>query len=119
MPLLVAVRDLFFRSKIDEAARRLGVAFQYAPRDLPLTEAVQALCPSTVLVDLNAPEALDALRAARAAGARTIGYLGHLQRDLAEAAADAGAEVLTRGQLAARLEPILREVGAASAAAHG
>jgi hypothetical protein len=110
MPLLVAVRDLFFRSKIDEAARRLGVALQFAPRDRSIAEAFQALGPRALLLDLNAPGALDALRAARAAGVRAIGFLGHLQRDLAQAATDAGAEVLTRGQIAARLDALLREV---------
>jgi hypothetical protein len=118
MPLLVAVRDLLFRSKIDEAARRSGVAVRHAPRDAPLVDAVRALEAPTVLADLDAPGALDALAAARTAGAaRVIGYLGHLQHDLAEAAAAAGVEVLTRGQLVGRLDAILREAAGTAPAA--
>jgi hypothetical protein len=112
MPLLVAVRDLLFRSKIDEAARRVGVGVRFAPRDRPLADAVRELGRGTLLADLNAPQAMDALRAAQAAGTvKAIGYLGHLQQDLADAAAAMGAEVLTRGQLVARLDVLLRDAG--------
>jgi hypothetical protein len=39
---------------------------------------------------------------------RVVGFLGHLQADLARAAADAGVdEVLTRGQLVQRLDELL------------
>jgi hypothetical protein len=112
MPLLVAVRDLIFRSRIEEAARRAGVAVRIAPRDLPLEEAIRALGAGTVLADLNQKGALKALEAAAAGGAvRAVGYLGHLQEDLAAAAEAAGILVLTRGQLAARLEALVASAG--------
>ncbi|HTP25767.1 MAG TPA: hypothetical protein VMK12_08925 [Anaeromyxobacteraceae bacterium] len=41
---------------------------------------------------------------------RVIGFLGHLQAELMEEARSIGVtEVLTRGQLAARLESVLRD----------
>jgi hypothetical protein len=108
MPILVAVRDLMFRSKIQEAATRTGVEVRFAPRDRPLADVVRELGSGTVLADLNEPGALDALRAGAASpGVRAIGWLGHLQQDLMDEASAAGVEVLTRGQLVAKLDAIL------------
>jgi hypothetical protein len=110
--MLVAVRDLLFRSRIEESARRAGVAIRLAPRDRPLAEAIAALGGGTVLADLNQPGALEALREAAAAGAvRAVGYLGHLQQELMTEAAAAGIEVLTRGQLSARLDALVAGAG--------
>jgi hypothetical protein len=110
MPILVAVRDLVFRSKIHAAAERLGVPIRLAPRGVPLADAARDLGGGTILVDLNEPGLLDQIPGAKAAGAaRVVGFLGHLQRDLMDAAAAAGVdEVLTRGQLVQRLDDVLR-----------
>ena len=107
--MIVAVRDLVFRSKIFAAAERLGVEVRLAPRGTPLAEAARDLGPGTVLADLNEPGVLEQVAGARAAGARVVGFLGHLQADRAAEAAAAGVdEVLTRGQLAQRLDDLLR-----------
>jgi hypothetical protein len=110
MPILVAVRDLVFRSKIQAAADRLGVPLTLAPRGAPLADAARQLGAGTILVDLNEPGVIDQIGGAKAAGAaRVVGFLGHLQTDLIEAAEAAGAdEVLTRGQFVARLDELLR-----------
>jgi hypothetical protein len=110
VPVLVAVRDLLFRSRIQAAAERLGVAIRVAPRGAPLSEAARDLGAGTALVDLGEPGVLDEIRRVKQAGAvRVVGFLGHLQVDLAEAARDAGAdEVLSRGELAQRLDDVLR-----------
>jgi hypothetical protein len=110
MAVLVAVRDLLLRSRICEAAQRLGVPVRVAPRGVPLSRAAGDLGGGTALVDLSEPGILDELRLVRAQGGiRVIGFLGHLQVDLAAAAVTAGAdEVLSRGQLVARLEDVLR-----------
>ena len=109
MPILVAVRDLVFRSKIQAAADRLGVPLELAPRGAPLAEAARDLGSGTVLMDLNEPGAVDKIGAVKAAGARVVGFLGHLQQELIEAAEAAGADVvLTRGQFVQRLDDLLR-----------
>jgi DNA-binding NarL/FixJ family response regulator len=116
MEILVAVRDLLFRSKISAAAERLGVPIRMAPRGAPLAEAARELGGGTVLADLGEPGALEQIRAAKAAAPiRVVGFLGHLEADLARAAAEAGVdEVLSRGQLVQRLDEILTS-GAAGA----
>jgi DNA-binding NarL/FixJ family response regulator len=108
--LLVAVRDLFFGSKIDAAARRLGVPIAWVPRGAPLVTAARERRPDFILADLGEPGTAESLRAILAERPRTrvIGFLGHLQADLMDEARAIGVEeVLTRGQLASSLDDVL------------
>ncbi|HEX7622045.1 MAG TPA: hypothetical protein VF400_00630 [Anaeromyxobacteraceae bacterium] len=108
--ILAAVRDLLFRSKIEAAARRLGVELAFAPRDAPLSAAARGRPPALVLADLGEAGAMDELRAIRSElpGVRIVGYLGHLRTELRDEALGLGVEdVLTRGQLAASLDDVL------------
>ena len=110
MPVILAVRDLVFRSKILAAAERLGADVRIAPRGTPLDQAAREHGPGTLVVDLGEAGVVDRIAAAKGAGAsRVVGFLGHLQADLMEASAKAGVdEVLTRGQFVQRLDDILR-----------
>ncbi len=110
MPILVAVRDLLFRSRIQAAAERLAAQVRFAPRGVPLAEAARELGGGgMILADLSEPGVLEQVREVkRSPGFRVIGFLGHLEVDLARAASDAGVdEVLSRGQLVQRLDGIL------------
>jgi hypothetical protein len=113
--VIVAVRDLLFRSRIQSAAERLGVPFALAARGASLEQAVREAGGGTLLVDLTQPGVLAEIAAARGAGAaRVVGFLGHLQTDLmAEAAAAGVDEVLARGELVKRLDGILSGEGGA------
>jgi hypothetical protein len=110
MPVILAVRDLVFRSKILAAAERLGTPVAIAPRGTPLDQAARDHGPGTLIVDLGEPGVVDQIPAAKQAGAtRVVGFLGHLQEDLMEASRRAGVdEVLTRGQFVQRLDALLR-----------
>jgi AmiR/NasT family two-component response regulator len=110
MPVILAVRDLVFRSKILAAAERLGADVRIAARGTPLADAARAHGPGTLVVDLSEPGVVDQVPGAKGAGAaRVVGFLGHLQADLMEASRRAGVdEVLTRGQFVQRLDEILR-----------
>jgi DNA-binding NarL/FixJ family response regulator len=108
--ILVAVRDLLFGSKIDAAAKRLGVEIAWAPRGQPLSQVAAERRPSVILADLGERGALDELRTVlqQAPTTHVVGFLGHLETGLMDAARGAGiAEVLTRGQLAASLDAVL------------
>ncbi len=108
--ILVAVRDLLFASKIDAAARRVGAQVAWAPRAVPLLDAVADRRPDSVLLDLGEPGALDAVRAIRSAhpAVRVVAFVGHLRTDLVHEARAMGVEeVLTRGQLSASLDDVL------------
>ena len=110
MPVILAVRDLVFRSKILAAAERLGADVRIAPRGTPLDEAARAHGPGTLVVDLSEAGVVEQVAGAKGAGAtRVVGFLGHLQTDLMEASRRAGVdEVLSRGQFVQRLDDILR-----------
>ena len=110
MPVILAVRDLVFRSKILAAAERLGATVKIVPRGTPLEQAARDHGPGTLVVDLGEPGVVEQVQAAKGAGAtRVVGFLGHLQADLMEASRRAGVdEVLTRGQFVQRLDEILR-----------
>jgi len=110
MAVILAVRDLVFRSKILAAAERLGTSIHIAPRGTPLDQAARDHGPGTLVVDLGEPGVVEQVPAAKEAGAtRVVGFLGHLQADLMEAARRAGVdEVLTRGQFVQRLDDIPR-----------
>ena len=111
MPVILAVRDLVFRSKILAAAERLGANVKIAPRGTPLDQAAREMGPGTLILDLGEPGVVEQVQAAKGAGAtRVVGFLGHLQTDLMAASQRAGVdEVLTRGQFVQRLDDILRD----------
>lgn len=115
MPLLVAVRDLLFRSKIQAEADRLGIPLRHAPRTRPLSESAREPGVEAVIADLSEPGVLEEVRIAkRAGGPRVVGFLGHLQTDLMQAAREAGVdEVLTRGEVVRRLGEVLRSASEA------
>lgn len=113
MAVLVAVRDLVLRSRISAAAERLGIPVRLAPRGAALSESARELGRGTALVDLGEPGVLEELPRLKAAGLRIVGFLGHLQTELAQAAVAAGAdEVLSRGQLVSRLDALLQAAAA-------
>lgn len=109
--ILVAVRDLLFGSKIDAAAKRIGVEVAWAPRNVPLSLVALERRPPLILADLGEAGVMGEIRAirARVPTTRVIGFIGHLRTDLMDEARAIGVEeVLTRGQLAASLEDVLR-----------
>lgn len=113
--VLVAVRDLFFGSKIAAAAARLGVEVARPPRGVPLSTAALERRPAVILADLGEAGAMAELRAVLAAApeTRVIGFAGHLRVDLMDEARSIGVEeIFTRGQLAASLDHVLLRASA-------
>src|SRR5215218_3011348 len=96
--VLAAVEDLLFKSKISETASTLGVeaAFPRSPKNL--LEALREFPPDLLILDLNSArfEPLTLLRSVRSEEATrdvpTVGFLSHVQKDLAVAARDAGCD---------------------------
>src|SRR5258708_9874896 len=102
--------DLFFQMKLAETAKQLGVEVKVAANG----EALMGLMtsdPKLVIVDLNARSqpiaAIEKLRQTRK-DVRVVGFLSHLQRELAAPAEAAGCdEVLPRSSLTQKLAAIL------------
>jgi CheY-like chemotaxis protein len=110
---LVVVDDLFFLAKIREAARQSGLELRVA---LPETAAedLAQVQPRVVILDLNhrsgrAIQVLQAIKEdVRTRSVPVLGFLSHVQGDLAAQARDAGCDsVMARSAFSQRLPQIL------------
>ena len=116
MPKILAlVEDLFFAAKIVETARLVGAEVEMLSSAEALLRRSAEERPSLVIVDLSAPgaERGETIRRLKTNSALTavpiVGFLSHVQADLAEAARQAGCDrVLPRSKFTAELPRILR-----------
>ena len=111
MPRIVAyMDDLFFQMKLAETAKHLGLEVKVASNADSLLQLLDPL-PRLVIVDLNARSApLDAVQRLRLAqpSLRIVGFLSHVQTDLAAQASAAGFdEVMPRSKFSMNLPQIL------------
>lgn len=119
MPRILAlVEDLFFAAKIVETAKLTGAEVETVSHGDALLQRCIEERPSLVIVDLNAPgakrgESIRRLKANSAlAGIPVVGFLSHVEVDLAEAARKAGCDrILPRSKFTAELPQILRLSG--------
>jgi hypothetical protein len=102
MTVVAYVPDLMDRSKVKAVAPAVRWARSGA-------ELAGGAGPDVVAVaDLSRPGAVDGLGAAAAAGARTIGFGSHVDRDTLAAARTAGVgEVMARSEFFRRLPELL------------
>jgi hypothetical protein len=111
--IVACLEDLFFRSKIDATARHLNVPVRFSDvGGLPRAAAEPGT--AAVLVELN-DGALGAVEKLRTnADTRTlpvIGFLSHVDRELAKRAEEAGVtRVLPRSQFSENLPELLMDL---------
>src|SRR2546425_5826887 len=117
--VLAVVSDLFFAAKINEAAKRAGVALEYVTTEKDLLEKAQAH-PALIIFDLN----FDAVRPLKLIGKlkanaalkhiNLLGYLSHVQADLKMKAQETGCDmVMPRSAFSMNLPQILKRHAAA------
>jgi CheY-like chemotaxis protein len=102
--------DLFFQMKLAETAKQLGVEVKVARNGEALI-GLLASEPKLIIVDLNARSqpiaAIEKLRQTQK-DVRVVGFLSHVQRELAAEAQAAGCdEVLARSSFTQNLAAIL------------
>jgi DNA-binding NarL/FixJ family response regulator len=102
--------DLFFQMKLAETAKQLGVEVKVAT-NVDALMGLLASEPKLVIVDLNARSqpiaAIEKLRQSQK-NVRVVGFLSHVQRELAAQAQAAGCdEVLPRSSFTENLAAIL------------
>ena len=96
--VLAAVEDLLFKSKISETASTLGIEASFPRNPKRLLEALRESPPDLLVLDLNSArfEPLALLQTIRSDDATrevpTVGFLSHVQKDLAVAAREAGCD---------------------------
>ncbi len=112
--VLAAVEDLLFRSKISETASQLGIEASFPRNPRKLLETICESPPDLLVLDLNSDrfEPLSLLQTIRFEGAaetvKTVGFLSHVQKDLAVAAREAGCDrVVARSAFTKNLPEIL------------
>jgi CheY-like chemotaxis protein len=112
--VLAAVEDLLFRSKISETADALGVEAAFPRSPKKLSEALRASPPDLLILDLNSArfEPLELLRTVKSDSAlqnvTTVGFLSHVQGDLALAARESGCDrVMARSAFVENLPRVL------------
>ena len=112
--VLAAVEDLLFRSKISETADVVGVEAAFPRSPKRLIETLRASPPDLLILDLNSArfEPLELLRIVRSDSAlqnvRTVGFLSHVQGDLALAARESGCDrVMARSAFVENLPRVL------------
>lgn len=115
MPILAAVDDFLFRSKIRATAKHLAIDITFAQTPDEILAQARALTPALIILDLNSAKAdpLSTIAALKAdpetMALRTLGYASHVDTELIADARKAGAdEVLPRSAFAGRLADILR-----------
>jgi CheY-like chemotaxis protein len=113
--LVACVEDLFFRSKIDATARHLSVPVRFV-QSRDLVSACREEGTAAALLELSASgESLEAVRTIRKQEATrelpVIGFLSHVDRDLATQAESAGVtKVLPRSQFSETLPDLMMDL---------
>jgi PleD family two-component response regulator len=96
--VLAAVEDLLFKSKILETAKELDVEAQFPRSPKKLLAALHESPPELLILDLNSTrfgplEILNEVKSAETTSqVPVVGFLSHVQKDLAVAAKEAGCD---------------------------
>lgn len=102
--------DLFFQMKVAETAKRLGLELKVAASGDALLALLEPT-PKLVIIDLNArQQPIETIKRIRAEknGVRMLGFLSHVQTELAAEARKAGCdEVMPRSAFTQNLAAIL------------
>jgi DNA-binding NarL/FixJ family response regulator len=110
---LAFVDDIFFQAKIRETAKLVGVDVHFCTTPDALFAEMDREKPNLVMIDLNARNnPLDAIARVRAFSADlpVVGFLSHVQLDLAEKARVAGCpSVMPRSKFTHSLATILAQ----------
>lgn len=116
--ILAAVEDLIFLSRIQHAAKLIGVPVEVVD-PMRLQERAKQAGARGVILDLNhrSGNAVEALRALKAdlstSHLHVVGFVSHVQSDLIEAARAAGCDrVLARSAFTAELPELLKSLAA-------
>jgi len=112
--VLAVLEDLFFTVKINEAAKRAGLAITFVKSEHDALEQAK-LHPALIIMDINfqGVDPLNLIRRLKAdeqtKGINLIGYLSHVQGELKLQAQEAGCDmVMPRSAFSQNLPQILK-----------
>ena len=103
--ILIGTSDIFFRSKLVEAAKAFAEKSEFA--STPQTLLKRAREARLAVIDLT--EFIDMIPQLKASGCKVIGYYPHVQGELAARAMQSGIDLtLTRSTLVAKLGELIK-----------
>ncbi len=112
--IITVLDDLFFSSKIREAAKSLDVDLEFVKKPEGLSERISSEKPSLIIIDLNykACSPLEIVKKIKSKmdlkQISVIGFLSHVQIDLKKEAECAGCDlVIPRSRFSRELREIL------------
>lgn len=112
-PILAVVDDLIFLSKIQQTARQVGVPVEVLEPAM-VEGRMSELGAKSIIIDLNhrSGRAVEVARAIKSnpvtRGVQVVGFLSHVQTELAAAAREAGCDmVLARSAFVQQLPQLL------------
>ncbi|HEX3033684.1 MAG TPA: response regulator [Thermodesulfobacteriota bacterium] len=112
--IVAVLDDLFFSSKIREAAKSLDLNLEITKNTNGLIEKLESQKPSLLIFDLNCKvcNSLETIKGLKASptlkDVPTLGYLSHVQTELKDQATKAGCDlVLPRSKFSKDLREIL------------
>jgi CheY-like chemotaxis protein len=112
--VIAAVEDLLFKSKISETANQLGVEAAFPRNPRKLVEQATSSPPDLFVLDLNSARFEPLMLLEKLKSDETlkdvpvVGFLSHVQRDLALAARESGCDrVMARSAFTKDLPKIL------------
>jgi CheY-like chemotaxis protein len=118
--VMAVLEDLFFTVKINESAKRAGVAIEFVKSEKDVLEKAKTH-PPLIILDLNygGIDPLNLIRTLKAdqetKGINLVGYLSHVQGELKQQAQEAGCNmVLARSAFSQNLPQILKRHADAS-----
>jgi PleD family two-component response regulator len=116
--VLAVVTDLFFASKLTDAAKRNGLAIEFVTEPQEVLDKAKEGHPSLIVFDLNLEGAeplrlISTLKSETATkGISLIGYLSHVQGELKIQAQDAGCDmVMARSAFSQNMPLIFKRHG--------
>jgi CheY-like chemotaxis protein len=112
--VVAALEDLFFTVKINESAKRAGVAIEFVKSERDVLEKAKSH-PTLIILDLNC-NAIEPLKLigelkanAETKAISLIGFLSHVQGELKQQAQEAGCDmVMARSVFSQNLLQILK-----------
>jgi len=116
--IIAVLDDMFFSSKIREAAKSTGVNVEILKNTNGLIKSLASALPTLIIVDLNSKKLvpLDLIKELKSSQelkrVPTLGYLSHVQEELKKEAINAGFDVvMPKSRFSRELALILKEYG--------
>jgi PleD family two-component response regulator len=116
--VVAVVDDMFFASKIRQAAESAGVSLEIVKNAGGLIDTLTSSLPELIVIDLNSKKLkpLELVRDLKSSEklkiVPTLGYLPHVEEKLKEEAITAGCDiVMPRSRFSRELETILKKYG--------